>query len=65
VYALPKNHEDLTLGWKEVKVKDEDTLAERKLADLTTVAFALLDAEDPDAKAEFHVDIPTPYDDEL
>ncbi|KAK0631318.1 hypothetical protein B0T14DRAFT_489900 [Immersiella caudata] len=65
VYAVSKNLEDLTLGWKEVKAKDGDTLAERKLADLTPVAFALLDAEDPDARAQFQVDIPMPYDDEL
>lgn len=65
MYAVPKDKEDLTRGWKEVKAKDDDTLAERKLVDLTAVAFALVDAEDEDASVEFVVDVPMPYEDEL
>ncbi|KAK4444145.1 hypothetical protein QBC34DRAFT_385575 [Podospora aff. communis PSN243] len=64
-YAVPRNKEDLTRGWKQVKAEDDDTLAERKLVDLTAVAFALVGAGDEDASVEFVVDVPMPYEDEL
>jgi len=66
MYGLPRNVEDLTLGWKELKTKERDTLGSKGLKDLAAVAFALVDADEIDgARVEFEVELPIIYEDEL
>ncbi|KAK1778295.1 hypothetical protein QBC45DRAFT_433551 [Copromyces sp. CBS 386.78] len=46
VYGIPRNpNGDLSHGWKRLKVEDDDTIESSKLADVSAVAFALLDPE--------------------
>ncbi|KAI8198194.1 hypothetical protein KHU50_008894 [Colletotrichum sp. SAR 10_65] len=53
-YALPVNANDLTQGWKNIKVKDNDTPVAKGLRDNCTVAFSF-DVDEP----EFVVDVPS------
>jgi hypothetical protein len=57
-YALPKNPNDLSEGWKNLKAQPDDTLGKKGLRDLCHVAFALLDADADEADAEFRVEVP-------
>src|SRR4051812_42122477 len=59
IYGVPKNPENLSLGWKDLKAKDDDTLAEKKLVDLAAVAFALVAADDEEGRVEFVVELPS------
>ncbi|EAA36384.1 hypothetical protein GE21DRAFT_2359 [Neurospora crassa] len=46
VYGIPRHpNGDLSHGWKKLKVEDEDTVESSKLADVSAVAFALVDPE--------------------
>ncbi|KAL0935728.1 uncharacterized protein CTRU02_210319 [Colletotrichum truncatum] len=57
-YALPVNANDLTQGWKNIKVKSDDTPVGRGLRDGCAVAFSF-DVDEP----EFVVDVPSLDDD--
>ncbi|KAK3904557.1 hypothetical protein C8A05DRAFT_31682 [Staphylotrichum tortipilum] len=63
-YALPKNSNDLSQGWKNLNAQPTDTLAEKKLSDVSSVAFALLDPEADETEAEFVVEVPKLEDEE-
>ncbi len=63
-YALPKNPNDLTQGWKNLNAQPTDTLAGKKLSDVCSVAFALLGPEADEAEAEFAVDVPVVEEEE-
>ena len=44
IYGIPRNpNGDLSHGWKRLKVEDDDTVESSKLADVSAVAFALVD----------------------
>ncbi|KAK3382051.1 hypothetical protein B0T24DRAFT_600376 [Lasiosphaeria ovina] len=58
VYALPNNTNDLSEGWSRLCVKETDTLADKRLKDMSILAFALLDSENKDDEAEFDVELP-------
>ena len=58
-YALPKNPNDLAQGWKNLKAQPNDTVGGKKLADMSCLAFALVDPDADDADVEFGVEIPT------
>ncbi|TDZ33181.1 hypothetical protein C8034_v005601 [Colletotrichum sidae] len=57
-YALPINANDLTQGWKNIKVKATDTPVGKGLRDGCAVAFSF-DLDEP----EFVVDVPSLDDD--
>lgn len=57
-YALPKNPNDLSEGWKNLKAQPGDALGKKGLKDLCQVAFALVDADGDEADAEFRVEVP-------
>ncbi|KAK0657983.1 hypothetical protein B0T16DRAFT_70849 [Cercophora newfieldiana] len=65
VYGVPKSMDDLSMGWKDLKAKGGDTLADKKLGEQSVVAFALVDADDEDGgRVEFEVELPTFEDDQ-
>lgn len=44
VYGIPRSPDGrLNHGWKRLKVEDENTIESSKLADVSAVAFALVD----------------------
>jgi hypothetical protein len=59
VYALPRNPNDLSRGWKGLSAQSSDTLGEKGLTDLSYVAFALLSPDQDESEVEFPVEIPT------
>ncbi|KAK5654026.1 hypothetical protein OQA88_7703 [Cercophora sp. LCS_1] len=59
VYGVPRKADDLSKGWRNLKASDDDTLASKKLTDLTAVAFALVDPMDDDEEVEFEVELPS------
>lgn len=66
VYGIPRNpNGDLGHGWKRLKVEDEDTVESAKLADVSAVAFALVDPE-TEGNVTFDVTVPQleDYDEE-
>ena len=62
-FAVPKDPEDLSKGWRNLQAKSQHTLADKRLKDQSVVAFTLLDEDDDDGDAEFEVVEPT-FDDE-
>ncbi|EGY15364.1 uncharacterized protein VDAG_06218 [Verticillium dahliae VdLs.17] len=68
VYGLPNNVNDLSQGWKILRIDDDDKPVSKGLKDNIPVAFAFLaDGEELD-DAQFLVDVPTlddEYEDEL
>ncbi|KAH7627524.1 hypothetical protein SMAC4_00510 [Sordaria macrospora] len=66
VYGIPRNSNgDLSHGWKRLKVEDDDTVESSKIADVSAVAFALVDPELA-GNATFDVTVPQleEYDEE-
>ena len=63
-YALPKNPSDLTQGWKNLGAQPTDTLGDKKITDVSSIAFVLLDPEADEAEAEFEVEVPKVEDEE-
>lgn len=63
-YALPKNQHNLSGGWKNLKAQPGDTLGQKGLTDMCSVAFALLDSGTDVADAEFQVEVAELEDDE-
>lgn len=63
VYGVPKNPEDLTKGWKSLNADNDETLASKKLTDLSVVAFALVEPMDDEEDVEFEVELPSYEDD--
>lgn len=59
VYGIPRSSTgDLNHGWKRLKVEDDDTVESSKLADVSPVAFALVDPEKAEGNVSFDVTIP-------
>jgi hypothetical protein len=58
-YALPKNVNDLSRGWKVLSAQPSDTLGGKGLTDMCSVAFALLSPDQDESEAEFPVELPT------
>lgn len=63
-YAVPKNPNELSQGWKILKAQPDDTVAGKKLADMACLAFALLDPNADEGDAEFQVEVPVLEDEE-
>lgn len=64
-YALPKNPNDLSQGWKNIKAKPTDTVGAKGLTDVCALAFALLDPEaDDEDNVQFQVEPPASDDEE-
>ncbi|KAK4233764.1 hypothetical protein C8A03DRAFT_38503 [Achaetomium macrosporum] len=63
-YALPKNANDLSQGWKSIRAKLSDTLGKKGLTDTCSVAFALLDPSADEDDVKFQVELPTLEDEE-
>ncbi|GAB1309832.1 CRAL-TRIO domain-containing protein [Madurella fahalii] len=57
-YALPKNPNDLSEGWKNLKTQTTDTVADKEVTDMCALAFALLDPDMDESDAEFDVECP-------
>ncbi|AEO69803.1 21acee09-618b-46ad-a937-a67df7a25c24 [Thermothielavioides terrestris] len=64
-YAVPANPSDLSQGWKNLKVKPEDTLGKKGLTDMCSVAFSLLDSDADEEGVEFLVELPSLEGEEL
>ncbi|KAK3309342.1 uncharacterized protein B0T15DRAFT_843 [Chaetomium strumarium] len=63
-YALPKNANDLSQGWKNIKAQPSDLLGKKGLTDTCSVAFALLDPTADEGDVQFQVEVPTLEDEE-
>ncbi len=67
-YAVPKNPNELSQGWRNLKAQPDDTVGGKKLVEMSCVAFALLDPDvdddEAEAEAEFLVEIPVLEDQE-
>lgn len=63
-YAVPKNPNELSQGWKNLKVQPSDTVGGRKLADMCCLAFALLDPDVDEDDVEFQVELPLDEEEE-
>jgi hypothetical protein len=63
-YALPRNANDLSQGWKNIKANPSDLLVKKGLTDTCSVAFALLDPAADEGDVRFQVQLPTLDDEE-
>ena len=63
-YALPKNPNDISQGWKNIKAQPTDTVGSKGLADMSSVAFALLDTDADGDNVKFQVEVPALDDEE-
>lgn len=64
-YALPVNPTDFSQGWKDLKIKGDETPVEKGLKDNCPVAFAIV--PEGEEEVDFVVDVPSlddAYDDE-
>ncbi|KXX82900.1 hypothetical protein MMYC01_200617 [Madurella mycetomatis] len=57
-YALPKNPNDLSEGWKNLKVLPTDTVADKDVTDMCALAFVPLDPDMDETDVEFDVELP-------
>lgn len=64
-YAVLRNPNEPSQGWKNLKVQPTDTVASKGLTDMCSVAFALLDPNADENDVQFHVEFPTLEDEEL
>ncbi|KAM0329484.1 hypothetical protein ACHAQA_004793 [Verticillium albo-atrum] len=67
-YGLPRNVNDLSQGWKALRIDEDDKPVSKGLRDNVPVAFVFLaDGEEPE-DVDFIVDVPTldeEYEDEM
>lgn len=64
VYAIPKNPNDLSQGWKDLNAQPTDTVGGKGLTEMCSVAFALLHLEASEENVKFQVEIPALDDEE-
>ncbi|KAM0275994.1 hypothetical protein ACHAQH_007212 [Verticillium albo-atrum] len=67
-YGLPINANDLSQGWKALRIEEDDKPVSKGLKDNVPVAFAFLEDREEPEDARFVVDVPTldeEYEDEM
>ncbi|KAL2129438.1 hypothetical protein VTI74DRAFT_7812 [Chaetomium olivicolor] len=64
-YALPKNPNDLSQGWKNIGAQPDDTVGSKGLKDNCALAFALLEPDANEGNVKFHVEVPTLDEEEM
>lgn len=58
-YAIPQDATDVEKGWRNLKARDNDRLADKRLRNLDLVAFAFVGPDDDESDVVFDVQLPT------